>query len=319
MKNRISNVISSWRKRLYYLGLGLGGILFLQQVWQGIQTVRQQTLQLDQPVYLVLAISMSFIAFVPQMAAWTQIMRGLGSPIKLGAVYRGYMISFLPHHIPGAFWGYISRGEWLESNWRTPHAVSALGSALEVGLILFSASVAAVVCYAWFGISGPAGLVTMIGMLLLPPVIAWLGFTFLWTRYVIKWVKVPGLFRQVVIDFVPWLKAYTIYLAMWLCHGAALTLLLQAFNIDYNGSIFQSTYLFTLSWLIGFIILIVPSGLGIREFVLAELLTTYAQTSGEMASAIAISMRFSTYLGEIVWLILSVALTHTFLKVSWLK
>jgi hypothetical protein len=129
----VSNMAFPWRKLLYYLGVGLGAILFLQQVWLGIESVRQEVLHINRPVCLLAAIGLTFIIYALQMIAWGQIMLGLGSLINLPAVLQGYIISFLPRYIPGTIWGYLSRAEWLKSTYNVPHSTSTLGSVLGKG------------------------------------------------------------------------------------------------------------------------------------------------------------------------------------------
>lgn len=294
-------LVKAHRRQIYTLGILIGTALFLQQLWQGAQAVRHQTLRLDQPIYLVAAVGLTLAAYGLQMVAWAYIMRSLGVFIAPVAMLRGYIFSFLPRYIPGTVWGYLSRSEWLRANYNIAYTTSNHGSALEVVLIVFTAGVFCLGYYPWQISSGIARVFLVPGLLIIIGS-AWYGFnmsTILLGRYLQKTLgqELPP------FDLYPWFTVCLIYLVMWLCHGLSLNLLLFAFSTGYQGSLFETTFLTGLAWLVGFITLIVPSGLGVREFTLANLLATLAGLPLETASAIAIISRLLLYMAEITWLV----------------
>ncbi|HXV41831.1 MAG TPA: lysylphosphatidylglycerol synthase domain-containing protein, partial [Anaerolineae bacterium] len=185
MRRTFFDLIASSRKFFYRLGLGLGLALFLWQVWQGAQAVQQLTFELKQPFYLVAAFGLLLVAYALQMGAWAEIMRNLGSSINLFAAIQGYMVSFLPRYIPGTVWGYLSRDEWLKSQYGIPYSKSTLGSVMEVGFILLTASVISIAYYVWSTLPEPLGLALVIGLLLVPYP-TWYSFKWIWRLFISK-------------------------------------------------------------------------------------------------------------------------------------
>jgi hypothetical protein len=249
------------------------------------------------------------------MGAWAELMRNLGCSINLLVALQGYMVSFLPRYIPGTVWGYLSRDEWLKSQYDVPYFKSTMGSVMEVGFILLTASMISIAYYAWSTWSEPLRLVLVIGLLLLPYP-TWYSFKWVWHLFFSKQSASLDNYVQSTPNFWRWLLAYSIYLAMWSCHGLSLLLLLNAFNTGYEGNLFEATFIFSLSWLAGFVVLIVPSGLGIREFVLANLLVSQSTLNVQTASAVAVVSRFCIYLAEIVWLLLGLLMMRIRVKIA---
>ena len=67
------------------------------------------------------------------------------------------------------------------------------------------------------------------------------------------------------------LRAFVLYLIAWLAFGLALSAILTALSLDSPGWL-TTAGMFSLSWFVGFVVVIVPGGLGIREGVLAAML-----------------------------------------------
>ncbi len=67
------------------------------------------------------------------------------------------------------------------------------------------------------------------------------------------------------------LGAFVLYLIAWLAFGLALSAILTALALDSPGWL-TTAGMFALSWFVGFVVVIVPGGLGIREGSLAAML-----------------------------------------------
>jgi len=290
---------------LYYAGIGLGLALFLQQLWQGGQAVYGQAIYLDEIAYLFAALGIMAVAYGLQMMAWVTIMRGLGTQVDRRAMFQGYIISFLPRYIPGTVWGYLSRGEWLKSKYGISYATSTLGSMLEVGLIILTSGMIAAIYYIWPILSWPTRSLFFFGILLLPWSI-WYGLHLALPFLVSRMKKLAGFSGN--IDFYLWIKAFGIYLVMWGCYGLSLIWLMTAFDIQHNATVFQATFIFSLSWLIGFAVIVVPSGLGVRELTLHNLLVSQLALFPEAASIVAVVSRLLFFLVEVMWLFIGITL-----------
>ncbi len=310
--NKITRLQLPWRKIAYYIGISIGLLIFLQQLWLGWQAMELDLIR-QNSAYLLLALSLTMVAYALQMLAWSFVMWGLGVSISLSAVFQGYMLSFLPRYIPGTIWGYLGRNEWLKVKYDTPYRLSTFGSLLEVGLTILTAGNIALAYYLWTDSVLIQGEI-IVGTLAIP-LISWYGLQFI-TKSLPQFPLLNRL-QSLVFDLKPfhWLAAYITYLIFWSCHGLALLFLTNIFANGIETSIYQSIFAFSFSWLIGFAILIVPSGLGIREFVLSNLLADQLIPL-EAASAIAVTSRFLIYLAEIIWIVFGLITTRTSLRMS---
>jgi glycosyltransferase 2 family protein len=223
-------------------------------------------------------------------------------------VFRGYVISFLPRYVPGTVWGYLSRSEWLMAEHGVPFNRSAWGSILEAGLIVVSGLAICASYVIWQAWYAPWRFI-IIPLFLLQPWLTWYMFKLirqLLARHSPAWQARIDL--PIVKD--GWVRAYFIYLTMWACHGLALMLIMGAFGAGDISAAFQITFIYSIAWLVGFFILIVPAGLGVREFMLSSLLVSQCLLRPETASAIAVTSRLSVYVAEIIWLLVGVLLTR---------
>lgn len=85
--------------------------------------------------------------------------------------------------------------------------------------------------------------------------------------------------------------AFVLYLLAWSSFGLALSAILSALNLETPG-LLTAAGMFALSWFVGFVVLIVPGGLGIREGVLAAML---APSIGTEAAILV------TLLARLIW------------------
>lgn len=293
---------SRWRLFLYYGGVLVGVLLFLYQLLQGLQGFRDQPIGLAQIPYIGAAAVAVLVAYALQMLAYACLLRGLGVHISVAEVFAHYLFSFLPRYIPGTVWGYLGRSEWLKMRCGVPYSTSGLSSILEAGVGLLSALTVGSVCYLWAMVSGPLRWASVLAMLL----VCWLSW------YIVTSVSRLPLFRNlkwrlfsssikldVALGY--WLLTCFIYYLFWFCYGSALSLLLQALAQRPIG-LLQSTFAYSVAWTVGFLILVMPSGLGARETTLSLLLVRQFQLSVPSASAISIACRLVVYVAELLWL-----------------
>jgi uncharacterized membrane protein YbhN (UPF0104 family) len=298
------------RTAVYYAGLGAGLIVFLYQVWRSVEGLREQQVGSPQLVSVAAASAMIAFAYLLQMLAWRQIMRGLGFAIDHREVLSRYVLSFLPRYIPGSVWGYLGRGEWLKTRCGVPHAVSAVSSVLEVGIGLLTALVIAATSYALMAWPSPARW-SAVAAAVLMPWLSWLAYAVLRQQVFAGRLKAFNLLAAATagVGAGRWLAACLIYYVFWLCYGGAVVLLLQGLA-GHSGGWLAPTFAYALAWTAGFLILFVPSGLGAREAALSALLVWQLPISAASAGAVAIAARVAVLLAEIVWLLVGLALSR---------
>ena len=101
-----------------------------------------------------------------------------------------------------------------------------------------------------------------------------------------------------------WMSLIGLHLLLWLCYGIAVWLTISALGVLPRGGILAATFIFTVAWLVGFLFVFVPAGLGVRELTLSGLLVSNLGLSVGPASAVALIVRAFILLAEAVFVIL---------------
>lgn len=274
-----------WRKLLYWAGLALGLALFGRQLWQAAAA-----LAVDAPRWAAgqwsaaaAALLLCVLAYVVQMAAWALIMAALGAPLGPVDTARAYLLPFTARYIPGTIWGYLGRSEWLARHHAVGYALSGAGSALEAGLYVISALAIAGVYYGGgaLGWGVAAAFAAVAAALWLLPALAQRLRPGLGARppHAATLAAVAGL-----------------YCLFWLLHGAVIALL--AHSLGEAPPFGSATAAFSLAWAAGFLVIFVPSGLGVREGALASLLVG-AGLPPTLANTVAVAGRLAIVAAEL--------------------
>ncbi len=281
-----------WRRIFYFVGLAIGLTLFVRQVWIGYRSLQNHQFTLVHPEYLWGALACYLVGYLVQILAWHVIMRALNAPLALSQAVQGYLLSFLPRYIPGTIWGYLSRNEWLAQHCGISYATSSLASVLEATTLLLTVCLFAII----YLIAAPWKLVA-----------ALICVGLLW----LNWWAVPRLARyfskgrwQVPLNqqhfTLLWLTGNLLYLLFWSVEGAALLLIGRAVGTLNDATLLTGTFSASMAWAIGFLVLFVPTGLGIREAMLSTLLTRFTHTLAGQAGSIAILARLALICAELL-------------------
>lgn len=293
----------SWRRFLFFVGLSLGLLLFLRQVWVSYEAVQCHELRLFQPAYLLAALALNLLVYVLQMFAWAMIMRYLGFSISPRQILQGYLLSFLPRYIPGSLWGYWSRSRWLEQCCGVDYATSILGSILEASaLILTALSIAAMYLY-----TSSAGS----RRFLLAAACAGL----LWLACLVAPVLASRLSKERSHSHSRkghalhvWFAVVALHLALWVTYGGSILLIGNAVLATPSGDLLGAIFSSSLSWLLGFVVIIVPTGIGVRELTLSTLLSIHSDLLPWQANLVAIISRLAIILAELGWLVVGLGI-----------
>lgn len=295
--------------------LGLG--LLAQQAWQGYQALTQSQTCVLRPWPLVTSLGLYIIAYFVQMAAWMLIMRSLQVRLPVGAVIEGYALSFLPRYIPGSVWGYLSRNEWLAQTHQVSYATSTIASILEAAMLLITAAILGGLYWLqlpqWQAMVQPLigdnfntsmiaayALLTLVAAWIAWRMLPWLFFRFTKKASQPENASVQLAYYQRGNDFQLWIMTIMLYLIFWIIQGAALITIGQALCEDIHLALFAASAAFAVSWAIGFLIIFVPAGLGVREWTLNAFLVTLATLQPSQATLLAIISRFGLIVAEIV-------------------
>jgi uncharacterized membrane protein YbhN (UPF0104 family) len=157
---------------------------------------------------------------------------------------------------------------------------------------------AAFVCVAAFGIAGSWPPLLAIGIAaaaLALAVAARPAFVRRWARALLarRGLDFPSLLRGRHLALV-----IAINVLGWVTTGAAAYLLLHALVADPDASPVWVNAVYSFAWLLGFIVPLLPGGLGLRDGVLVALLAS--RVGAGPATAVAIALRLAATLGELL-------------------
>jgi uncharacterized membrane protein YbhN (UPF0104 family) len=303
-----------WRRILYTTGIVVGLGLLAQQVWQGIAALQQAQACVARPSFGAAVLAAYIAAYFVQMAAWALIMRSLHAPLRPQAVLEGYALAFLPRYIPGTVWGYLSRNEWLAQNHGVGYGVSTAASLIEAAMLLASAMTLGALY--WLPTYWPHPLVmpAIITGALVAVALIWYVTPLLTARFS-KGEAQPSSHNTGRQSALLWLVTTTLlYLLFWLLQGAALVAITHTLCGALTLPLSAATGASALSWAIGFLILFVPAGLGVREWSLGTLLVTFAALPSGEATLLAVVSRAGLVAAEVLVLLIGL---NTQLLARW--
>lgn len=224
--------------------------------------MRDQLADLD-GARLVLAAAAGLVGVGASSGIWHEMLRGVGESLPWRTSLRIFYVGQVGKYLPGAVWPAVTQAALARDHGVAPRAtVSAVTLFLWVHLITGTG-----VGLALLGATGhlptaTLAAVPLLAALLLPAVLGWCLQTLL------------GLLRRRPLRQVPdgrhVAAACGWALVMWLCYGVHLQLLTSA--VQQPVGLVVTTGVFAASWVVGFVLLIAPAGVGPREAAIVALL-----------------------------------------------
>lgn len=220
---------------------------------------------------------------------------------------RVFFLSQIGKYLPGSVWTFLAQME-LGRDLGVPRRRSAVAGVLFVGMHTLTGLVVAagtlplvspeaVRSYAWALALAPVGLIVLYPRVLNPLV-----------DFLLRVARRPGL--EEPLRGGPMLRAAAWLLVMWSLYGVSTLLLAAPLGIEHG----QQAYLvavgaYALSWAAGFLVVIAPAGLGIREAAMVLTLSRVMPLAD--AAAVAAASRVVQTVGDGLW-----ALATVFLRPS---
>ncbi|MGL3198127.1 MULTISPECIES: lysylphosphatidylglycerol synthase domain-containing protein [Curtobacterium] len=249
---------------------------------------------LDAPT-VVIGVVATLVALVANMLSWRAMMAASGFRLRLGPASSIFFVGQLGKYIPGGVWSIAAQAELGRAHGlqRTSSAVAALAS------MLVSMVTAALVGIVAVLLGTPDGLATfwwlipfvLLGLVsLTPPVLGRL------IRVAFRLLRRPA--QDTTLTWPGTVMSLVWSLAMWVAYGVQATVVLRAFGADSPVLFPVAVGAYAVAWLVGFLVVIAPAGIGPREGVLVLLLGAVASGAGPLALAV-ISRAFMT-LGDVV-------------------
>ena len=269
----------------------------LRTVLANWQEIRGFEWQLRLPL-LVASVPAHVAVLVLGVWIWGRVLRRFDTPaIDLRVLLRIWFGSALARYVPGAIWQFVAAAQLSRAASLSP-ALLLTSMLVHVGFSLLAASVTA----AWT-IPAASGADWRIGALV------GVGAVLL-THPVVVRMAVSTVARVARRPAVQWngswldgLELLALSVASWLCYGAAFFLLVGAL-VPTSGDLWlRLAGVNALSFLAGYLVVIAPAGLGIREVSMVMLLSPILPAG--IASLVAVASRLWTIAAEIVGGILS--------------
>lgn len=290
-------------KRLYWKGavllVSLGFMTWL--LYQQWGRIRALQLHVD-PAMMAIAVAGLIVLFFLDAYGWHLIMRALGHRAKAPQNIRIWMVSSLARYLPGGVWGYLSRAA-LCSEQGIPLVSSSLGLYLET-LLLMASSLAV----------GFPALMFVSGLPINPlsATLFWIGLSLLMHPRIVALTRyLPGrpgkLFASVSLPSARrTFLLYVYYLVFWILFGAVFVCFVHAIYPLPIQAWIPVGASFSMSFLVGFIFVFVPGGIGIREGLLYILLLPFLPPAASLI--VSVGSRIWVILGEGIAVALAVAL-----------
>jgi len=274
-RQRLKHLISTGLNALGWLG----GLFFLVAIWRQASVVNWSINAIQWPLF-AMSFALLFIgqALQSQLAWITQ--HFLGRPIEPARIYRIWFFSQVTKYIPGSLWQVATRSVM----YIRQGSSIAEASTATVWELLATITGSLIVCI--FSVTARAEwlLVSLSAFALVVPAIA---FFMTWPWQVFARLRIQ--IAQRMIDLHAWLKQrrypmlFTLLLlstVVWLIIGTGFYMLVLAFYPNTEISWWNALISFNIAYSIGFLFIVAPTGLGIREVVLTLLLASYIDPAG---------------------------------------
>jgi uncharacterized membrane protein YbhN (UPF0104 family) len=218
------------------------------------------------PGWLVLALVLAAAGMTAIALGWRAVLAELGHRRPTPLVVAWYFAGEIGKYLPGGVWPIVGRGELARRGGvRRTAAYSSV--ALSLGLLYLAASLVACVLlpFAFDGADGRVGFVLLLaplGIACLHPAIS--GRIESWAARVLRRpieVRVP--------TFGEALALVARYVPAWLLIGGATWSVARA--LDPHAGLARILFATAVSWLVGFLAVPVPGGVGVREAVFVAL------------------------------------------------
>ncbi len=217
------------------------------------------------------------LAFTPR--GWVMICRGMGSEIETSQLYAAWYASQLGRYVPGKVWLFAGRAGFLKA--KGMKASRAL----------------ATTAYELFFTMASVGLFSLVAVLLIPDLLSGGGAKAAVTAAAAAILLLPLLHpvqkilcrkRGISVDTLPsrsdTIRITLFYAVLWAGRGVSLYLLLTGTGIEIAEPA-RALAAAPLSWLAGYIVIVVPGGVGIREAAAAAIAAPEAVAPAALALA----------------------------------
>jgi uncharacterized membrane protein YbhN (UPF0104 family) len=269
---------------LVVLAVAIG--FWLQREWPSVQDAFASL----SPWALVGGVLTATAGLIASAMVWRAVLRGLGQPSHVIPASVVYLVGQLGKFIPGGFWAFLYQ---IALGMRRGFAKTPTGLAGPLSAAAGLATGATALGLGLSRIEIPLpwlypilGVAPIIAALIWPSIVNRLIRTFL--RLARRGGREITFSRGTIAEIAVWSTL------SWFCYGAQLLLLLG--GVEHPLTLLETTALVAAAQCVGFLAIIVPSGLGVREAVIVAGLSGVANTG--TALTIALAARATSTLGD---------------------
>jgi uncharacterized membrane protein YbhN (UPF0104 family) len=214
----------------------------------------------------------NFLIFVQ---GWRAIIHGLGADISFTKAFWVISSSQIAKYIPGGIWFalgrvYLGKGEKLRGEVVAMSVIIETCLTLLVGILLFLLSVNLANERIRANFLALIPIVLLFLFILYPPILNYL------LRISLRIFRRPPVTLAISYKRVLGLSGY--FLGLWIAQIIGFHWLINAIYPLTVVHIFKLTAAYTLSWITGFVVVIAPGGLGVREGMMTLLLSSILPT-----------------------------------------
>jgi hypothetical protein len=248
------------------VALGFLGALVVSQ-WQALQSFNWSF----RPQWLALSFLGLILAWVLELSIWRFILASLGGSLRWARAAQVWFLSNIVRYIPGNIWQFLGMAELAADD-----GVSRISTLASIVLHqALSTAVGLVLAAVYFAVAGRGALLDLVrpflwlvplGLLLCQPRVLEWGLNFILTRLKRPPVHVTLTWPQI------WLILLG-YLGVWLLMGSGFALLGASLTPITPALFAALVATWAAAYVIGYLSLLTPSGLGVREGVMVLLLT----------------------------------------------
>ena len=242
------------------------------------------------PSAILLSLSLTLLGLAASAITWKCSLYELGASVTTPSAMKIYLVGQLGKYIPGSVWALVVQMELARSaGVRRVQSLSA--GVLAVGINVLTGGALGLAVQPFIGegstfrwVAGVVG-IALCAVALAPPVLGRLA------DFAVRIARQPRL------DCAPsWpgvARAASFSVASWLLYGLALSILAVGAGAETSATLLVALPAVALAMTVGFLVVISPSGIGVREAVLVAALAPVLPPSTALAVALVLRVVFT--------------------------
>lgn len=249
------------------------------------------------PLWLALSVGCAAAGWLVSSVVWASLFRAAGGRLGLREAANAWLGSNLGRYLPGKIWQVTGLAGYAQARGGSGAVVLAtLLSFHAVFLAVGGAIALAILGPAAFAGAGPWAFIAAalaLGLALTPRVLAAA------VRMGQRLLRDPAAAAEITPDRTALLRTVGGATLVWLLHGVGFWALLEGLVAERSIGLLQATAVFSASYVIGYLALIAPGGLIVREGAMASLLSATVAIPLGPAAALALAARLWATIGEL--------------------